>query len=297
MDKVWTALGTGLVLVLGIICLWQMAPTGAVAAHAQGGRHWVGVTLPSRGAAVAPEQAGVIVEIAKAEGEKVSQGDILFRLSSEYEALEVERLEGLVGSEAAVLKAQRRFEYTEVVEKRVLELMVKEISSDAELQEARNARLLAKADHELALLEQKIQAIRLKQAKVRLAQRTIRSPVTGVVVAWHKQPGEAADRLAPVVEVACLDPLWVAFDCPLRDQRLFPMGEKVMVAPSLAPDKGRKAKVVFVSMRATPSSHTFRVRLEVANPDRDWKAGQKMLIRIDQPSATPPAGPPAGKDK
>jgi hypothetical protein len=68
------------------------------------------------------------------------------------------------------------------------------------------------------------------------------------------------------------------------------MGAEVLVAPSLEPDKVRKAKVVFVSMRATPSSHTFRVRLSTANPARDWKAGQKMLIRIDQQHARPPAG-------
>jgi RND family efflux transporter MFP subunit len=288
MRKVRGGMAMGLALVLGLVCLWQMTPTSA--AHAQGGRQWVGVSMPSRAAAVGPEQSGVIVEMPKLEGQRVAEGDILFRLSSELEAFEVERLESLVASKAAIEKAQRRFEYTEVVEKRLLQLMVKEIASDAELQEARNARMMAKSDYELARLEQNMQAIRLKQAKVRLAQRTVRSPVSGVVVAWNKQPGEAADKLAPVVEVACLDPLWVAFDCPLRDQRLFPLGAEVTVAPALEPNNERKAKVVFVSMRATPSSHTFRVRLSTANGARDWKAGQKMLIRIDEPRAQPPAG-------
>jgi len=288
MSKVRGVMAIGLSVSVAVICICQMSPTGS--AHAQGGRHWVGVTVPSRAAAVGPEQAGVIVEIPKAEGEKVAKGDVLFRLSSEVEALEVERLEAVVASKAAIEKAQRRFEHNRVVEKRLVELMAREIASDAELQEARNARMMAEADYQLALLERSLQAIRLKQAKVRLAQRTVRSPVTGVVVAWHRQPGEAAEKLAPVVEVARLDPLWVAFDCPLRDQRLFRMGTEVMVAPALEPNNERKAKVVFVSMRATASSHTFRVRVSTTNLARDWKAGQKMLIRIDQPSARPPAG-------
>ncbi len=288
MSRVRGVMAIGLAVGLAVVCICQMPPAGA--AHAQGGRHWVGGSMPSRAAAVGPEQAGVIVEMPKLEGATVAKGDVLFRLSSEIEALEVERLEALVDSTAAIDKAQKKLEHSRIVEQRLLRLMEKEISSDAELQGAQYARMIAEAEYTQALLERSLQANRLKQAKVRLAQRTVRSPVSGLVVAWHKQPGEPAVKLEPVVQVARLDPLWVAFDCPIRDQRLFRLETEVTVAPALEPNNERKAKVVFVSMRATPSSHTFRVRLSTANSTRDWKAGQKMLIRTGQPSAKPPSG-------
>ncbi|MHC4516102.1 MAG: efflux RND transporter periplasmic adaptor subunit [Planctomycetota bacterium] len=288
MVKVQGAMAIGLAVGLAAICICQMAPTDP--ARAQERRDWVGVSLPSRTAAVGPEQPGVIVEMPKPEGARVAKGEVLFRLSSEIQSLEVERLEALVGSRAAVDKAQKKLEHSRRVEQRLLRLMEKEITSDAELQEAQYARMMASAEYDQVVLEQGLQANRLKQARVLLAQRTVRSPVSGLVTDWHKQPGEPTNRLEPVVEVARLDPLWVTFDCPIRDQRLFRLDAEVMVAPALEPHNQRKAKVVFVSMRATPSSHTFRVRLSTANPARDWKAGQKMVIRIGQPNATPPAG-------
>ena len=287
--KAYGILAIGLAGGLAAMCIGHMTRAGA--AFAQSERDWVGVSLPSRMAAVGPEQSGVIVEMSKAEGESVSEGDVLFRLSSELEALEVEGLQTLVNSDLAVDKARRKLEFAESVEKRLRELKEQEITSDAELQERQFALAVAKAEYELALFEKTMRLNRLKQAQVRLAQRTVRSPVSGLVTVWHKQPGEPANKLEPVIEVVRLDPLWVTFDCPVRDQRLFGLGDQVMVAPALAPDDKRKAEVVFVSMRATPSSHTFRVRLRTSNPDRDWKTGLKMEISPVKPSAKPPGGP------
>ena len=66
------------------------------------------------------------------------------------------------------------------------------------------------------------------------------------------------------------------------------------MAPAAESNDGRRATVVFVSMQATASSHSFRIRLSLPNPERDWKAGQKMLITFDTSAH---ATPPPGKDK
>ncbi len=111
------------------------------------------------------------------------------------------------------------------------------------------------------------------------------------MTAWHKQPGEPVNKFEPVIEVARFSPIWIEFDCPILDQRFFPVGKTVKVAPASDPKGLRSAKVVFTSMKATPSSHTFRVRLSVANTKHDWKSGQKMLIStIEEPAAAPGKG-------
>ena len=111
------------------------------------------------------------------------------------------------------------------------------------------------------------------------------------MTAWHKQPGEPVNKFEPVIEVARFNPIWIEFDCPILDQRYFPLGENVMVAPASDPENARSAEVVFTSMKATPSSHTFRVRLSAPNAKHDWKSGQKMLITTTgKPAAAPGKG-------
>jgi RND family efflux transporter MFP subunit len=290
--KAYGILAIGFAGALAVMCIGHLARAGP--AFAQSERTWVGVSLPSRTAKVGPEQSGVIVEMPKAEGERVAAGDVLFRLSSEIEVLNVEGLEALVNSTLAVDKAQRKLEFTTRVWERLRKLMEENITSDAELQERQFALAIAQAEYDLAVFDQTMRANKLKQAKIRLAQRTVRSPLSGLVTKWHKQPGEPANELEPVIEVASLDPLLVTFDCPVRDQRLFGLGDEVMVAPALEPYNTRTAKVVFVSMQATPSSHTFRIRLSTANPEHDWKAGLKMLVSLARPGPTPPGGKPPG---
>jgi membrane fusion protein (multidrug efflux system) len=243
--------------------------------------------MPSRAAAIGPEQPGVITEMPKTEGTPVAKGDVLFRLSAEIEALEVERLEALVASTLLVDRAKKKLEHAAREETRVRQLSQENVASDADLQKRELETAFARNEYQQAKLDHLILVNKLEQAKVRLAQRTVRSPFSGRVVAWIRSPGEPAMKLEPVIEVATLDPLWVEFECPIRDQRLFRLGGRVLVAPASQPDESRKATIEFVSVRATPSSHTFRVRLTTPNPDRDWKAGLKMTIRPDPASAKP----------
>ncbi len=90
--------------------------------------------------------------------------------------------------------------------------------------------------------------------------------------------GEAVEELEPVFQVVALNPLWVEFDCPVSDEKKFPMGKKVRV--SLTSDAGsqRVGEVIWVSSMANPASHTFRVRLRVPNTVNPWKGGLKVRI-------------------
>lgn len=281
-------LGTG--LAIGLVATLLVHRDGMPAPiHAQNKGGWVGVSLPSRVAAVGAEQAGAIVEMPKSEGQSVAEGDVLFLLSSGIQSLEVERLEALVKSKLAVDKARLKAEYRKRVADRFKGLANQEISSGKDFEERQFDSAMAKAEYDLAVFEHSQQTLKLKQARLRLEQRTIRSPVSGRVTAWHKQPGEPVDKFEPVIELARFDPLWIEFDCPILDQRFFRLEELVTVAPASDPENGRPATVVFTSMKARPSSHAFRVRLSTPNPKHDWKSGQKMLITRVQHHATPPS--------
>ena len=79
---------------------------------------------------------------------------------------------------------------------------------------------------------------------------------------------------------------------------IFTTGAYVAVAPAGNPSDIRKAKIVYVSMEANPSSHTFLARASIANPKHTWRAGLKMQVRsAPEPNAHigPKPPKPAGK--
>lgn len=238
----------------------------------------VGVSVPSKKAAVAAEQAGKIIEMPVVEGSRIAKDDVLFRLSSRLEELEVERLRPLAESDFIQQRARKALELAEQQGARVRDLRDKQITSDKELQAQVFEVEVARLKLTQAGIEQAQAKNEFAQAVERLAQRTVRSPFTGVVTERMKGEGESIEKFVPVIEVMCLDPLWIEFDCPLTEERRFAKGTEIEVAPSQRPADVRRATVQLLSVKAAAASHTFVVRAEVPNPDLSWKAGLKMLI-------------------
>ncbi len=248
-----------------------------------------GVSLPSHVASISPEQSGTLVELPVAEGEVVKQGQVLFRLSSQLQKLRVDRLETLTKSDLAVRRAKAAFEHATRLGARLGELSKRNIASGAEIQNHDLETLLARLKYEQAKLDQVLLTNELEQARSLLEQLTVRSPIDGVVTELFKHRGEASEKLLPVLQVARLDPLWVEFECPVKNQELYSIGSTVMLSPSARPGETRVGRVVHLSDQANPSSHTFRVRVALPNKGHAWKAGLKMRIS--------PSGPATGSAK
>jgi RND family efflux transporter MFP subunit len=252
----------------------------------------VGITVPSRIAAVAPEQPGKIVQVTARDGDRVSAGDPLFLLNATLEQLEVDRLRALADSDLHERRAVLALEHAEQQASRIRDLRSRDISSERDLQAAILEVELARLKVEQAKLD-RTQAINSHaQAAERLAQRTVRSPFPGIVTARFKGEGEAVERFVPVIEVVSLDPLHVEFDCPLSEQHRFTKGSLLSVAPATRPDDVRTATVLFVSPKATAASHTLLVRAAIANPRLDWQSGLKVFVAQATDVAAPPPSRP-----
>ena len=252
----------------------------------------VGISVPSKSALVSPEQAGKLVELAVRDGDRVTEDTVVFRLNANLEELEVERLQSLADSDLFERRAKVSLAHARQQAERMRNLHNEDISSQHELQKYEHELALAEIALEQAALDKKVASNQLAQAEERLTQRSVHSPFAGVVTARFKQAGEAVEKFVPVVEVMCLDPLWIEFECPIQQQREFRIGTKVVVAPARRPEDERVATVTFVSLKANASSHSFMIRAAVANPDHDWKTGLKMLI---EPTSTFDPSAPSGK--
>ena len=120
--------------------------------------------------------------------------------------------------------------------------------------------------------------LELTRASELLKQRTIRSPIDGVVVARALGPGEYAFDQAHLLTVSQIDPLNVEVFVPLSQFGRIRLGTSAQVYPEVGGEYA--AIVTIVDQVFDAASGTIGIRLELPNPDYALPAGLKCQIRF-----------------
>jgi len=146
---------------------------------------------------------------------------------------------------------------------------------DSSLEGATNAVSHARAK----LTNQKLANLELRRASAELERRTIKSPLTGVVLERSLHPGEFAKQ-DPILKLAQLDPLRVEVFVPVSLFGKISPGLMATVKPEPPLTGNYKAKVTVVDRVIDAASGTFGVRLELPNPDYTLPAGLKCRVEF-----------------
>lgn len=214
---------------------------------------------PNKMVDVATTANGVVKTITVDRGDLIEQGQVLARLEVEVQ-------------KASVELANARVKFTAKKMARTRELYKKKMVSSQELDETVTENELAVAEYnkEIELLK----------------QRTVRSPFTGIVVERYLSPGELVEE-KPIVKIAQIDPLNVEVIAPVSMLGAFTKDAKALVyteGPTLGP---YEAKVARVDRVIDAPSGTFRVRLELPNPEHKISAGLRCKAILAEPEPTP----------
>jgi RND family efflux transporter MFP subunit len=222
---------------------------------------------------------GLLDKVTVDRGDLVKEGQVLAELESSMEraAVAVARVRaeitsGIKSNQVRIDFGERRLVRTELAYKEG-GLPLKE------LDEAETSKILA----EVGLLEaqenKRLTEEELKRATDALALRTVRSPITGVVVQRFLSPGELTKQ-SPILKLAQIDPLHVEVIAPVAMFGKVAVGMRVEVMPE-APVRGTyTARVKVVDPVIDAASGTFGVRLELPNPDYRLPAGLKCKLRF-----------------
>jgi HlyD family secretion protein len=144
----------------------------------------------------------------------------------------------------------------------------------------------------------------LAVAKSRLADATIVSPLSGVVLSKNVEPGDVVAAGTPVVTVAALDNVWIRAYLEEPELGRVRLGHPVRVASDSWPGRSWEGRVTFVASEAefTPKSVetrkervrlVYRIKVGIPNPDRSLKPG----MPVDAFLSPAPAGEaPRGSD-
>lgn len=223
--------------------------------------------------------AGVVADVNVKRSSSIRQGESLVVLESSVENAVVERARVLADVEGEIKLQEENLAFSKRVYGRVEELFKSEVISAEKYDQALTDVALARARLQKARENKEIARLDLQRARAMLSRRTIKSPISGIVVERFVAPGEFVDN-QPLVTVAQMDPLRVEVVLPASMFNKIQQGMLADVFPETAKESRFVSTVTIVDRVIDPASGTFGVRLELPNPDNRLPSGLKCLVRF-----------------
>jgi RND family efflux transporter MFP subunit len=221
-----------------------------------------GLVLPFKQVSISsPVLQDNVKDIEVDEGDQVKQGDVLAHLLNDREQLEVKRCENLI--------KRADFEYKGMKTLADEKLATK----DSELEKETDLEA-AKIQYQLALTA--------------LEEKTIKSPLSGIVVKRYKEPGESVDRIEKLFDIVNIDQVYVQFYLEPALIEKLGVKDKVFVRFPAINNRAQQfeAAVAFIDPRIDAASGLFRVKLLLDNPNHDIKAGMRGEADFTRPVKT-----------
>lgn len=244
---------------------------------------FLGQTEASRVVEIRARVKGFLTERLFEEGQRVTQGEVLFRIDPQ--PFQVER----DSAKAGLASAQARLEQAKQQLTRYQELFARGSVAPTELEQWQTEERVASAQ----VLQE---SARLAKAELDLGYTTIVSPLTGVIGRALRDVGSYVDDSASnglLAVVSQVDPIYALFAVSeqetLRWRSLrtagrvtIPEVEAIDLAIALAdgtpyPHHG---KIKFVDVQVDPSTGTMVVRGTIPNPDDAIKPGQYVHVDV-----------------
>lgn len=217
-----------------------------------------------RSGLMASEVAGLVVELAAREGDRVERGQVIVRLRAESARLRLASAEGELGEARAQLRL------AETKRARARELYAEQVVSRQQLDDAISEFDAAEA--RVARLEAD-----LERLADDLERTVVRAPYRGVVVREHTAVGEWIGAGDPVVEIVDTSDLEVTVEVPEAFYGGLRVGAPVQITISALGDDVYDGSIRAIVPRADPQARTFPVKIAVPNPE--GRIGIGMLAR------------------
>ena len=250
-----------------------------ILAHADPPEQFDCLVEPMVVAQVGSPVQGVIETLLVDRSDFVQAGEPIANLESGVEraSLNQARMRSQMKSEIQAREADLQLARTNM--KRMDDLHARKMVPAQERDEARAELQVAQAALKQAQENYKLVQHELDRAKELLAQRTIRSPVNGVVVEQRAFPGEFVYE-NPVMTIAQLDPLRVEVILPARYFGRFNADDVALVYPEIGDQRPLIAEVDVIDRMLDNRSGTFGIRLALPNPDLAIPGGQKCRLEF-----------------
>ncbi len=262
--------------------------TAATTSPRTGSRQAVGCLIgPERVADIGTAVTGLVESISVDRGDIVRQGQPLVWLASEVERAGAQAAQVRAAIDADIRAADANLALARQRHARVAGLVNEGFVTPQAVEQALAERDVAEQKLEQARAQKTVLSHEAALVRAQLGQRTLKSPISGVVIERFVNAGERAED-KPLLRVAMLDPLRVELVMPASRWASVSRGDRIAVLPELPGASSLLAKVTHIDKIIDAASNTFRVRLSLPNPGHKLPAGARC--KVDAPAALPAPG-------
>ena len=235
---------------------------------------------------------GILSEVRVDRSDFVDAGEVVAQLDSgvEVAARDLAKVRAEKDTEIKLRRVNAAFGRRQ--HKRTEDLFQRKVVSTNDMDERKTEAELAGIQLRQALDNKEIATLELSRAEEVLKRRTIKSPISGVVMERFKTIGEYVDE-QPVLRVAQLDPLHVEVFVPVEKLGDIRPGMQAEVWSDAVDGRTWNAEVTRVDRVADVASGTYGVRLELPNPDYKVPAGLRCQLAFTSQPGSAVAEQPA----
>jgi membrane fusion protein, multidrug efflux system len=228
-------------------------------------RSFDGIVEAERRSTVSAQVSARIEEIPFDVDDYVERGDIIVRFRDQAAAADLKQ------AEAAAQEARARLEEARSNHTRIQALYEQKRVSSADMDRATADLQSARARVEAA-------DGALLAARERYENTLVRAPFEGIVVERHVELGEMATVGTPLMTGLSLEHLRVVVDVPQSDVGALRGGGEAWV--DLPDGKSLPAEHIRIFPYADPATHTFRVRMRLAEGQHGIYPGMWVKVRF-----------------
>ena len=241
---------------------------------------------PYQEAEIGSQVIGVLDRLLVERGDFVKKGQPVAELNSDVERAQLATAKVKAEASADLRAAASNNDFAQKKKIRTADLVKKNFVSRQASDQADTEAQVAEMKLRQAREQQRLAQQEFALAHAQLAQRTIRSPLSGVVSERYLTSGERVEN-KPVMKIATIDPLKVEVIVPAIYFNKIKQGMSGSVKPELADGELRNAKVIVVDRVIDAASNSFRVRLELPNPNHEIPPGLRCKVEFGLAGTTP----------
>jgi RND family efflux transporter MFP subunit len=224
---------------------------------------------------------GLLSEVLVNRGDVVTAGQVVARLESSVEAATLALNRARAASTARIDAQAARLALSRARMGRASELLARESFTRDKYDEQRADTRVSEEDLAREKVELRLAELEVARAQAALEQKTVRSPIAGVVGERKLSPGEFVHQDTFIMNIAHLDPLHVEVFLPAAMYSQVRIGMTGVVLPDESSGGSYNATVSVVDRVFDPASATFGVRLVLPNPGNRLPGGQRCKIKLD----------------
>ena len=268
-----TTLNTARICVATLTAMMLSAGIANAQNRLHSGRITKSFTEPIERCVAATAEGGIIVQTMVREGQKVKIGDTLAKINQKVLLASLEIAKARSKSKSRLDAATSQMELTKSQLDAIQSLVDGGHTNKFEVEQREAEYQRAFAEFRLAEDELQLNKLEVDRIQAQINDRTIKSPIDGIVIEIHKQLGENVSNNEPqYATVVRVDELKVRFYLDAHSLRAAKVGSKIDILVGFDRKK-TQAEVVYVSPVIDPDSGLGRLDIKIDNHDYAIQSG------------------------